>query len=438
MKLTVSFLLPSLFRLSLPVLAAALLTALSAPAAAVEELLDGTVVIINNEALFEGDVAAEIKFIQKSSPPQVSALPASELRARALDYLILARVLQQAAVDAGIRIDEVTLNRGLQSIAQRNQSDLSGLRAQLEGIGIDFLFYRERIRRQLAVNQLQQREVLPLVQATEREVEAETERLSAELQASTEYKILHYLLPLEAGARAARGLRRQLLRTQPAEALKVGGREVSATELGWRRAEQLPTLFAPAIERAEVGQVSAPIKGENGYHLLVFEDLRGGATAVVEEWLIERIDLAADAFRSEDATARFARELLQRLRAGGNFAALARLHAQDPLLRARGGRTPWSSPSQIPPQITEALGGLKPGQLAQPFKAQDRWQVVRLVDRRRRDDGGKYMRELARRQLIQRKAVDETERWHERLRSAAYIRFVDNEAQDGTGAFNIH
>ena len=435
MKSAVLFGWRSLFRWSSPAFAAALLALASAPAAAVEELLDGTVVIVNNEALFESDLAAEIKFIQKSSPPSSSPLSASELRSRALDYLILDRVLQQAAVDAGIRIDEVTLNRGLQSIAQRNQSDLSGLRARLEGIGVDFLFYRERIRRQLAVNQLQQREVLPLVQATEREVEAEMARLSAELQASTEYKIRHYLLPLEVGASGARSLRRRLLRSRPAGPLKVAGQEVNTTELEWRRADQLPALFVSALERAKVGQASAPIKGDNGYHLLVFDDIRGGATAMIEEWLIDRLDLVADVFRDEEATAQFARELFRRLGAGENFAALARLHAQDPLLRARGGRTPWSSPSQFPPQLAEALSGLKVGQLAEPFKAQDRWQLVRLVDRRQRDDGDKRLRELARRQLIQRKAADETKRWQERLRSAAYIRFVD-DTQAGAGAVN--
>ncbi len=429
-------LLRSLGRRCPPLLAAALLAATPAPAVAVEELLDGTVVIVNNEALFESDLAAEIDFARKSSPQQFSELPASERRARALDALILDRVLQQAAVDAGIRIDEITLSRGLQNIARRNQSELSGLRARLESIGIDFLFYRERVRRQLAVNQLQQREVLPLVQVTEREVEAEMARLAEELQASTEYRIGHYLAPLEIGVRAARGLRRQLLRRRPSGALEVAGREVRATQLEWRRADQLPALFAPALERARVGQVSAPIRSDNGYHLLVFEDIRGGGAAMVEEWLIDRIDLVADVFRDEEATAGFARELLRRLRAGENFAALARLHAEDPLLRARGGRTPWSPPEQLPPELAEALRGLEPGQLAEPFQAQDRWQLVRLVDRRRRDDGDKRLRELARRQLIQRKAADETQRWQERLRSAAYIRFVDDSAEAGAGAFN--
>lgn len=436
MKQALLFLLPSLSRRSLPLFAAAMLAVAPAPAAAVEELLDGTVVIVNNEALFESDIAAEIEFIQKSSPPQSRPLSASELRGRALDSLILSRVLQQAGVDAGIRIDEVSLNRGLQSIAQRNQSDLPALRAQLESVGLDFFFYRERVRRQLAANQLQQREVLPLVQVTEREVEAEMARLSEEIQASTEYKIRHYLLPLEAGAASAQSLRRRLLRSRPAAVLKIAGQEVKMIELEWRRADQLPALFAPAVKRAQVGQVSVPIKSDNGYHLLVFDDILGGAVAKVEEWLIDRIDLVSDAFRGEEATAQFARELWRRLRAGENFAALARLHAQDPLLRARGGRTPWSAPSQLPPQLAEALDVLEVGQLAEPFKLQDRWQLVRLVDRRQRDDGGKRLRELARRQLIQRKAVDETQRWQERLRSSAYIHFVDDDSQSGAGVVN--
>ena len=433
MNLTAPPLFHSLFRRSPPLLIAALL-ATAAPASVGEELLDGTVVIVNNEAVFESDLTAEIDFIRKSSSRQLIGLSESEVRAQALDYLILARVMQQAAVDAGIRIDEVTLNRGLQSIAKGNQSDLPGLRVRLESIGIDFLFYRERIRRQLAANNLRQREVLPLVQVTEREVEAEMARLAAELQAGTEYRIRHYLLPLAVGVKAVRGLRRRLLRTRPSAPLTVAGQEVRVAELEWRRADQLPALFTTELERAGLGRVSAPIRSENGYHLLVFEDIRSGATAMVEEWLLDRLDLAADAFRSEDATEKFARELLQRLRAGESFAALARLHAQDPLLRARGGRTPWTSPAQIRPELAQALEGLEVGRLAEPFKVEDRWQLVRLVDRRQRDDGDKRLRELARRQLIQRKAADETQRWQERLRSSAYIRFVDDDARAGAGA----
>jgi len=76
-----------------------------------------------------------------------------------------------------------------------------------------------------------------------------------------------------------------------------------------------------------------------------------------------------------------AQALLERARAGADFATLAREHsgASD---RAQGGELGLRSADRYPPLFVQATEGLQPGELAGPVRSGAGWHIIKLLERR--------------------------------------------------------
>ena len=46
--------------------------------------------------------------------------------------------------------------------------------------------------------------------------------------------------------------------------------------LGWRKGSELPTFLADAIAKLKPGEVSEPLRTPTGYHIIRFNEVRGG------------------------------------------------------------------------------------------------------------------------------------------------------------------
>lgn len=80
-----------------------------------------------------------------------------------------------------------------------------------------------------------------------------------------------------------------------------------------------------------------------------------------------------------DAT-RVARELVERVRAGEDFAALAREHSASPT-RSAGGDLGAIPLSELQQEIRRAAEGLQPGEVSDPILAAGGYRILRLVER---------------------------------------------------------
>lgn len=105
---------------------------------------------------------------------------------------------------------------------------------------------------------------------------------------------------------------------------------------------------------------------------------------------------------TEDA----AKQVLAQLKAGGNFAALAKAQSTDANTRDKGGELEWSGVSNMPATYAETVTKLKKGETAAaPVKTQYGYHVVRLLDTR---DATLPTFEQARERLVQ---IVEQKKW---------------------------
>jgi peptidyl-prolyl cis-trans isomerase C len=78
-----------------------------------------------------------------------------------------------------------------------------------------------------------------------------------------------------------------------------------------------------------------------------------------------------------------AKEVIVKLKAGGDFAALAKEYSKDPGA-AEGGDLGYFSKDQMVAEFAEAAFKMKKGDISDPVKTQFGWHVIKLEDRRQK------------------------------------------------------
>jgi len=83
------------------------------------------------------------------------------------------------------------------------------------------------------------------------------------------------------------------------------------------------------------------------------------------------------------ATEDAAKKVIAQLKAGANFAQLAKTQSTDAGTRDKGGELDWSGPASMPPTFAMAVQKLKKGETTdEPVRTQYGFHVIRLVDTR--------------------------------------------------------
>jgi peptidyl-prolyl cis-trans isomerase SurA len=155
------------------------------------------------------------------------------------------------------------------------------------------------------------------------------------------------------------------------QALRRGGvspstlRDQIRAQLAWRgvvRQRIVPTVQIP----------DAAVDEE----IRRFEENQG-----LPEYRVSEIFLSVDTPGEEPEVRRFAEDLVRQIRAGGDFAALARQFSQGGGA-AGGGDLGWVLQGSLAPELDRALQSLSPGQVSQPIRTVSGFHILRVADRR--------------------------------------------------------
>ena len=107
--------------------------------------------------------------------------------------MITDRVQVQFALETGVRVDDLQLDRTVAMIAEQNRLSLADFRRALEREGVPFDKFREDIRREIMISGFSEREVDSKIQIGESEIDNFLEEMQSTPQA-TEYNIAHVLV----------------------------------------------------------------------------------------------------------------------------------------------------------------------------------------------------------------------------------------------------
>ncbi|MEX1138390.1 MAG: peptidylprolyl isomerase [Bacteroidota bacterium] len=160
------------------------------------------------------------------------------------------------------------------------------------------------------------------------------------------------------------------------EFLRLAGTysEIPATK-AYYKAGELSREKATAAFTARVGDVVGPVKDFDGIHLLRITNSRRGK----EEFVRAAHILFGFGTDTVDALGK-ARDVMRRIRAGEDFAEMARQHGSDGTA-PEGGDLGWGSKTTWVKPFADAAFGAKTGDVVGPIRSQFGYHLIKVLGR---------------------------------------------------------
>jgi len=402
------------------------------------QTVDRIVAVVNDDVITELELENEVAAVKRqlAAMNQLKLPDDKTMASQVLERLVVMRIQIQEAGKRHIQVDDEMLNRAIENIAKRNQMSITELRLAMEKDGIVFEAFRENLRDQLIINQLQQREVNGNINITEQEIDSFIKNRSLRGDSNELYQLQHILISVPEAATAndiseakkrADEIRKKALAgedfSQLAIAYSQGQQALEGGDLGFRKYEQLPSLFADVVLNMKVGDVSAVIKSPSGFHLIRLANKRADEPQrIVRQTNVRHILIrTSELVDSAQAKLKVA-ELRDRVMAGEDFAELAKIHSEDKASGSNGGDLGWVNPGVMDKDFEDAMNALDDNELSQPVHTPYGWHLIQVLQRRDHNDTETFQRNQARDFLLQRKLEPAVENWRRRLRDEAFVR----------------
>lgn len=410
------------------ILLACITLAVQGRAMAADVVIDSIVAVVNEGVVLSSELANEVAYLKLQAKSNNQDLPDDKVfRDRVLDRLIDQQIHQQHANKLGIVIDASSVNRAIEKIAEGNNLSVAQFRGVIEGEGFDYSYYRSSIQHELLLNRLIQRDVQSRIRISNQEIE---DFISASQKSGQQqrYRVQHILIAVAPSAAQAEVDQAKARTNAVLAKLRAGqdfakvaagdsdgARALEGGDLGWRQLQELPNFLSDALVSMSVGDLSEPLRSQNGFHIVKLVEKSDQNKAVRAETLARHIFIESEGGQQKLVAVR------NRIIAGEDFAALALELSEDPNSSTKGGELPWFAQGQMPQTIETVAAQLEPGTVSEPFRTEFGWHILEVLDRRQRDSSNETQKAQAEQALRNRKIEQETERWIRRLRDESFI-----------------
>jgi peptidyl-prolyl cis-trans isomerase SurA len=400
---------------------------------AATEMLDQVVAIVDDDIIMASELRERLASISETIESRGLERPPEEILIReTLDRLILESIQVQKGVRVGVRISDAQLNASMQRIAAQNGMTLDQFRTALEQSGQSYNEMREQVRREMIIQRVQQGHVNQRIEISDQEVDNFLATQEGQKLTQPEYRLLHALLPIspdvssseEAAAKAhVDKLLARIRAGEPFEQVvsSSGGRYTfTGGDLGWRKLDDLPSLFSDVAPTLAKGETADPVRSASGFHLIKMEDKRGGEQ-MVKQTKTRHILVKPSEILSDDGARDLVAGLKSRSLAGEDFSDLAREYSEDIGSAQEGGDLGWVSPGQMVPEFEQAMNATGVGEVSDPVRSQFGWHILVVDERREQDMTGEASRNQAANFLHQRKYQEELDAWLRQIRDEAFV-----------------
>lgn len=418
--------------------------ALATPAPAQLQTVDRIVAVVNAEPVTEHEVRQIAALLTQENARAPQRLNETEVYKLALDRLITEKALQQQARDSGIVIDQDALDQAEMNVAANNQVTLEQLHQRLPQEGLTVAAFREKLKGQLLVTRLREREVEGKARVSDMEAEQYLQTLLARQGAGAapaEINLAMILVAVPEGASPsmrqqklalAQDIARKAQAGEPFEALarqysNAADKGANGGELGLRSEDRYPELFVQAVAKLKPGEVSAPFESGAGFHVIkLLQRKAGTATLMVMQTHSRHILLRPSSQMSQAQAVAKLQSLRQQIVSGkANFAQVARQWSQDGSAPS-GGDLGWVRPGMFVPEFEQVMNHLPLNTLSEPVVSRFGVHLMEVLERKALPVSPSDAREIARNALREKKVEEAYTRWVEDVRSRAYVEMRDS------------
>jgi peptidyl-prolyl cis-trans isomerase SurA len=397
---------------------------------------DRIVAIVNDDVVTQQELDFEMNAVKQQLRQKRTPVPSDDvLEKQVLDRLILMRIQLQRADKRLIKVDDESLNQAIENIARQNGLGLPEFRRALESSGLSYSDYRERVREEITISRLQQRQVQRKINVTDQEIDDFLANRDLQDRSNEEYHLQHILFEVPEAASAeiiqqAKQKAQQVLQklksgadfTQMAIANSDGQQALSGGDIGWRKLAEIPGLFADLVVKMKVGDLSGVIRSPSVFHIIKLADKRSQEKQhIVQQTKVRHILIKPNELLSDEEARKRLAQLKQRIDSGESFAKIATAHSDDKGSAADGGSLGWVNPGTMVKEFEDAMNDLQPGEVSDPVKTRFGWHLIEVEDRRKHDNTEQFLREQARDYLRQQKLGPALQTWLRQIKDESFV-----------------
>ena len=413
----------------------ALLTAsmfLSSPGGFAQiEVLDQVVAIVDDDIILASELQERVQGVRSNLEARGVEMPADDVLIReTLDRLILDSIQLQLANRYGVRIPDQQLDEAMTRLARQNGLTLEQFRIALEQAGQSYAVAREGLRDDLAIQRVQQGNVMRNINISEQEIDNFLATEEGEAMTQPEYRVVQALLSTSRGEDAADVAAKEAYVDETLATIQSGTpfeQAVSSIEpyaftggdLGWRKLGDIPSMFADVVPDLRVGDVTK-VRSSSGFHLVYLADAMGGEQ-LVRQTDVRHILIKPTEVLSEDAAETLAKELKTRIESGEDFGGLARQYSDDIGSAAEGGELGWTNPGQMVIEFETTMANTPEGEISEPFRSEFGWHILEVPGRRDKDFSSEVRRNQVAGYIRDQKYQEELDAWLRKIREEAFV-----------------
>ena len=234
------------------------------------EILDRIAVIVDDGVVMESQIKAGLdEIIARYDQQNIPKPSIDDLKEQVIESLIIEELQLQLANRAGVRISDAELNSSIIRIAQNNQMELQQFISFIEDSGDSYEEFRENVRKQMIIQRIQRGRVQSEITITEKEfdaflatdeslIELEPQLLLRQILVQTQNQAENVISRINEGESFS----------DIAIDVSISSNAKNGGAMDWRRANEMPELFASAIKNQKVGYITSPLESGAGYIFL--------------------------------------------------------------------------------------------------------------------------------------------------------------------------
>ena len=401
-----------------------------------ELILDSIVAVVNEGVVLESQLNTQIAIVKQRAEKDGFELPERKIiEEQILEQLILEEIQLQRAERIGIRISDQMLNGAISMIAEQNNTSFEKMPDMLARDDIDYGEFRRDLRKQLTLEQLRDIDVISRITASNRELSQCLEIIENNIVNDSEYNLSHILISVPESATADQYSKAENEAYEVINQLDSGSNfnEMAITysdsetgldggSLGWRKGNQLPTIFLDVVGTLEKQEFSQPIQSVSGFHIIKINDVRQNIRrSEIEQTEVRHILVIPNQIIDNETAKQKLEEAREQILNGEKFGEIAKLLSEDPGSVDEGGSMGWSSPGIFVEEFEEVVERTEIGQISQPFQSRFGWHILEVTGRRSYDNTEDLKELNCMQQIKNSKIGNETELWLRRIRDEAFI-----------------
>ncbi len=250
--------------------------------------LDKIVAIVNDGIITQSQLDDRVNMIKVNLSKSKTPLPPRAiLEEQVLEQMINQNLQLQLAESNGIHVSEEELNTTIGRIAEQNKMTVEAMFKEMTADGENYTLFRDEIREEMILHQLQQREVASTITVTPQEVSDYLRSINAKKENRTQYHVENILIALPEAPTPKQAAEAQAIADELMTDIKKGGNfrslaveysngqhALKGGDLGWRKLAELPDVFANEIPRLKNGEVAGPFRTGNGFHIIKLVETR--------------------------------------------------------------------------------------------------------------------------------------------------------------------